>query len=245
MSDIAFSVVIPAFNAADTIEQAIRSVLEQSIGNLEILVVDDGSADATGRIIRNLQAADTRVRPFFLEQNKGVANARNIATQRARGRYIAFLDADDIWYREKLEKQHERLVGGAKVVTCGYVRVYGDGAEKAVIPPERISFDDMLKTNHIGNLTGVYDSHCLGKFYQKPIGHEDYLMWLQILRTGCGAECVPEVLARYRASGRGLSGNRLRSAIWTWKIHREELAQPYFPSVRRFLSYAKHAAKKR
>lgn len=244
MAEPGFSVVMPAYNAAATIERAVRSVTGQTDPDFELIVIDDGSRDATTTVVQQLADRDPRIRLIALAVNGGVAAARNVGIDAARGRYLAFLDADDYWLPDKLRMQRDAFGHGAAVVFAAYYRENGTG-RKVVGVPERIAFKQLLRGNCIGNLTGAYDCRVLGKFHQQRIGHEDYLMWLETLRQGGAATGIQTPLAVYSDGTTSLSSNLLRSAMWTWRIYRQHLGLPMPTSLRCFLAYLHGAVSKR
>lgn len=244
MGDATFSVVMPAYNGAATIARAIDSVLAQTDPDWELLVVDDGSRDATRVIVAAHAAREPRVRLLALARNGGVAAARNAGIDAAGGRYIAFLDADDHWLPAKLALQRQAFADGATVVFGSYFR---DGAHgrRLVSARARVDFRRLLRGNCIGNLTGAYDGERLGRFHQQAIGHEDYLMWLEIVRTAGVAVGIAEPLAVYSEGGASLSSNLWRSARWTWAIQRRHLKLPLPVALACFGRYLVGAVGKR
>lgn len=174
---------MPAYNSQATIKESIASVLNQTYQNFELIIINDNSSDATLSIITNF-CHDKRILVINNENNMGVAQSRNRGLEMASGEIIAFLDSDDIWYPNKLEEQYNCFLSGHKIV-CSYYDVIdseGDiiGTRHA---PTLVTFEKMLKSNFIGNLTGAYASSFFGKCYQKNIGHEDYIMWLELVKN--------------------------------------------------------------
>ncbi|WP_323903686.1 glycosyltransferase family 2 protein [Aeromonas hydrophila] len=217
------SIIMPAYNAERFIRESINSVLAQTYNDWHLYVVDDASTDGTAAIVKKIK--DHRVEYIFLERNGGVANARNIAIEKAQGKYITFLDSDDLWEVNKLEIQVLLLEKGYDVVCGNYAIFLTDSNHPTAIRtslPE-FNYHDMLSCNRIGNLTGIYNRNSLGKFYQEHCGHEDYLMWLSVMKAAKKAACVQEVIARYRVSAGSLSGNKLVAAKWQWHIYRGKL----------------------
>ena len=235
------SIVMPAYNAGKFIRESINSVLTQTYNDWRLYIVDDASTDETAAIIKQIQ--DDRIEYILLEQNGGVANARNIAIEKAQGKYIAFLDSDDLWEKDKLEKQIALLEHGYDVVCGNYSTFMTDSKNHISIRTSPIEFNyhDMLSFNRIGNLTGVYNRSSLGKFYQEHCGHEDYLMWLSIMKAAKKATCVQDVIARYRLSESSLSGNKLVAAKWQWHIYRDKLLLSLPYSLYYWLRYASTA----
>ena len=207
------SVVMPAYNAAATISDSIQSILAQSYPALELIIVNDGSSDQTASIVSRC-SGDQRLRYFENEANKGVAEARNLGIREARGAYIAFCDADDQWLPEKLELQLAAMCKyGVHICGTNCVRVAEDGRVRTTHYEGIITFDDMLVRNYIVNSSGIYNVRVLGKHFQRSIRHEDYDMWLRLMRTG-NAVVLPENLVKYRVAHDSMSGNKLKSILW-------------------------------
>lgn len=225
------SVIMPAYNAQATLADSAHSVLKQTHRHLELLIINDRSTDNTAQIMESLAQLDPRIRLIHRDSNGGVAQARNAGIDLAKGKYIAFLDSDDLWMPHKLEKQLE-LMQTQQCLACtsAYYRFSQAGQWISTSrPPPSTNYRQLLKGNVIGNLTGIYDCESLGKIYQQPIRHEDYLMWLQIIRKAGSVCAAPEPLAAYRVGHASLSSNKLKSVQWTWDIYRQHLglSTPY------------------
>ena len=243
------SVVMPAYNAESTIRQSMQSALAQSHAQIELVVVDDRSTDSTRSIITAIAAEDARVVPILLEVNAGVAAARNAGIEAARGDYIAFLDSDDLWRREKLEIQLAAMrQSGARIAYSCYTRIDATGKQLSIVnPPPAVDYTAMLKSNRIGNLTGIYD-RSLGDARFRRIGHEDYAFWLEMVRRAGHAVRAgrsDEPLADYLVRPGSLSSDKLKAARWQWKIYREVEQIGAIRSCWYFANYVKNAAMKR
>lgn len=217
------SVVMPAYNAERYIARSIASVLEQTYRQLELVVIDDHSTDGTLALADAVARTDSRVRVVRLPCNGGVAAARNAGISAARGDYIAFLDSDDWWHPAKLDRQVALLKGGARISYACYQRVAEDGTVLATVtPPAAVSHADMLKSNHIGNLTGIYDRR-LGDLSFRRIGHEDYVFWLEMVRRAGRAHRVEDTqpLAGYLVRKGSVSSDKLKAMRWQWHIYRQ------------------------
>ena len=220
------SVIMPAYNCGNFIAQAIQSVINQSIPDWELLVVDDCSTDDTVEVVRRLAAQDARVRFASLSQNGGPAEARNMAMRRASGRYVAFLDSDDLWEADKLEKQiafMERT--GAKFSATAYDQIDESGKPLSTVclPPHRTSYRKMLLlSNPIGNSTVMYDQQALGRFEVPPIRRRnDFALWLRILKKTPCCMGMDDILTHYRVRGSSVSSNKLAQARYHWQLYRE------------------------
>lgn len=231
------SIIMPAFNASDFVRGSIQSVLNQTYCHWKLYIINDCSTDNTKAILAEFK--DPRIVFLNTPVNSGVAEARNIGIAKAQGKYIAFLDSDDLWVETKLEKQLDFLENGNDVV-CSYYSTFSCSLDKPLstrLFPLNITYQDMLVSNKVGNLTGIYNQHKLGKFFQKKIGHEDYVMWLEIIKSAGQAKSVPEVLAFYRVSASSLSGNKFKASLWQWDIYRKHLQFGVLKSAYYWLRY--------
>ena len=239
---------MPAWNAAGTIARSIESVLAQRHAQFELLVVDDGSTDATARLVDGYAATDARVRLIRQPANGGVAAARNAGIAAARGEYVAFLDSDDWWHPLKLERQLAQMrSANAQVSYCSYQRVAEDGRVLSlVVPPREVTHAQMLHSNFIGNLTGMY-ARSLGDGEFLRIGHEDYVFWLQMVRRAGRAVRVEHdgPLAFYLVREGSVSSNKWRAARWQWRIYREVEGLSRVRATACMLHYLGHALAKR
>ena len=206
-----------------------------------MIIIDDCSTDGSINIIEKYLKKDMRIRLIRLEKNSGAALARNKGIKEAKGRYIAFLDADDLWLPEKLDKQIQLMKKeGIHLCYSSYYVINEKGSEIGVfITKKEATYRELLKTCFIGNLTAVYDTSNLGKKYMEPIPiHQDYTLWLKILREGAPAKGILEPLAKYRLRYGSISSNKIRAAIWTWGIYRNIEKLSLLESIYYFLNYS-------
>jgi teichuronic acid biosynthesis glycosyltransferase TuaG len=240
------SVIIPVYNAFDVIEQSVMSVLNQSLHEIEIIIVDDCSSDCTIQIIENLQSKDDRITLVKNETNEGVANTRNKGIANARGKYIAFLDSDDIWHPLKLQIQLECLERtGADICYSSYRFIDNQGIAigSEYIVPLSVDYRGLLRENVIGCSTAVIRAEALRGFYmKKEYSHEDYVLWLELLRAGKKAVGVEQVLVDYRTGGR--SSDKLQAAKNRWIVYRKSQGLSLAVSLFYFSSYVFRAIKK-
>lgn len=242
------SVVIPAYNCERTIRASVESALDQTYKMLEVLIVDDASTDNTGTVLKDLATEDTRIKIFFLEKNGGVAEARNRLFTEAKGEYIAFLDADDIWEAEKIEKQIALLETSGSDFTYSSYSFMDKGSleigKPKIVPPTCI-MKDILKENFI-LCSSVMMKASLGKKYKMDgsYSHEDMVYWLTLFQGGCKAVGDPEVLVRYRIYEQNRSGNKKKAAKDRWIVYRKFLKMNVFVSFGYFVVYALHGFKK-
>lgn len=220
------SVIMPTYNCANYISESIESVIAQTETNWEIQIVDDCSTDNTQEILKKyLKRYPDKIHYYRLPKNSGPAVARTEAIKRASGKYIAFLDSDDLWYPEKLEKQIAFMkLTGAKFSCTAYEQMDSSGKKlnRALIPPKMVSYDKCIKlANPIGNLTVMYNQEELGKFVVPTIKkRNDFALWLQILKRTSYCYGMQEVLGVYRIGRKGsVSHNKLRQAKYHWQLY--------------------------
>lgn len=225
-SNMLVSVIIPSYNSENYIKRAVSSVLGQTYDNLEIIVIRNG-----GRPLPYL-GNSPKIRIIDLDENQGVSNARNIGIQEARGEYIALLDADDYWDKEKLELQmrvirkYTRADMAPGICFTGrrlYYETDGHIKKGKYVGCEKtVTYHDLLKTNQI-NCSSVVIRKDLALKHPFPDGkkmHEDYAVWLDILREGEYALGINRPLLLYRVSPGSKSGNKFRSAVMTYNVYR-------------------------
>lgn len=247
------SVIMPAYNAEKYIEESIASVLNQSYQNLELLVTDDCSLDGTQRIIEELASHDRRVRYFRLNKNSGAAVARNNSLKNTRGRYIAFLDADDVWLESKLELQLAFMkANGSAFSFTGYSIYYGNGRfDEKVIDSntlEKIARKDLLKKScTVGCSTVMLDKEKLPAIEMVNIRTgQDYALWLMLLReSGHVAHNLKKRLTGYRVREDSISRNKFAKSKRQWQIYREIEKISLLPSLYFMFFYARNAVFRR
>jgi len=218
------TVITPAYNAAARVGETIRSVQAQSLGDWEMLIADDASEDATAALVEEAARADPRITLIRCAANGGSGAARNAALSRAKGRYIAFLDSDDLWLPEKLARQTAFMVdSGCALSYTAFRRISADGQRtgRLIHVPDRLTYQTLLKNTAIATLTAMVDSRQTGPLTMSTARRDDYILWLSLLRRGFVARGLNEDLARYRAVAGSLSSRPGRSAAWTWRVYRE------------------------
>ena len=218
------SIIMPAFNSSRFIAKSIDSVHNQTYQDWELLVVDDASTDDTPSIVRHFQSRDARIKLIRLEENSGAAKARNTALEEAKGRYFAFLDSDDLWTSEKLEIQLSFMKKHESAFTYGYyARIDEEGTltGKIVQAPTNMGYHRLLTGNDIGCLTVMIDTNVVGSIEFPPVRvHQDWAMWLALLRNGIKATCIPQVLGSYRLSTGSISRSKMKTLKAKWIIYR-------------------------
>jgi teichuronic acid biosynthesis glycosyltransferase TuaG len=242
------SVIIPTYNCAGTIRQAVHSAQNQTYKNSEIFILDDGSTDETLRIAKALAKDDNRIRVFQNQQNLGVALTRNKGFDLAEGNFIAVLDSDDIWEPDKLQEQIALL----EKTDCGFCYTSYSCVDSAGIVigsehiiPESCTFTDLLKENVICCSSVVLKKELIEKHkMSNDYFHEDFVFWLELLKDGYKACGCPQPLVKYRVSQHGRSHNKLSAAKNRWLVYRNYLHLPFFPSLYYFCVYAANGIKK-
>lgn len=235
------SIVMPAYNAAAFISESIRSVQEQTHQNWELLVIDDASQDNTLEIVQAMVAHDDRIRLHPLPTNQGAGFARNIGIKASEGEYICFLDADDLWKPEKLQKQLDFMnKHDVQVCYSSYELINEDGnrLKKMIRALEDLPFNKLLKANYVGNLTGIYHAKELGKIYCPLIRkRQDWGLWLLAVKKAGKAKGIQEPLAYYRMRKHSISGNKWEMLGYNYKVYRKVLGFSSFKSGFRMLLF--------
>ena len=236
------SVITPCHNSQAFITDTIESVRSQTYQNWEMLIVDDCSTDNSASIIQEYCTKDNRIHYLKTAQPSGSpVIPRNIGIKTAKGRYIAFLDSDDCWLRTKLEDQIPLFEDdNVAIVFTNYEKIASSGERKGrkIIAPATVCYRDLLKGNCIGCLTAIYDTAKTGKVYFQDVGHEDYALWLSILRSGYIAKNSETIGALYRVVEGSLSSNKLEDLKWTWHILRDMERLSCSNSLYYFANYA-------
>lgn len=239
MNEVLVSVIIPAYNCANFISQTLDSALAQDVP-MEILVIDDCSRDALDQVMEQYRQYP-QIRYLKNERNLGVAQTRNKGVALARGKYIAFLDADDYWAPDKLKKQLA-LIQEKDTVICSTARelMNPDGTLTGYIIPVKTEFDfrDLLRQNQINCSSVLIKTEVAKEFpMHHDDGHEDYIMWLEVLQKYGKGCAINEPLLKYRISTTGKSGSKWNSAKMTYRTYRY-MGFGFFRSAFYFACYA-------
>ena len=219
------SIITPSYNSSKFIAQTIESVLSQTYDNWEMIIVDDVSPDNSNEIIEKYVQRDSRIKLIELEKNSGPAVARNRAIEEASGRYIAFLDADDLWMSDKLQKQIDFMkTHNYELTYTAYETMSEDGVNLhfTITPPKKLNYQELLKANKIGCLSAIYDSKRIGKVYMPLIKkRQDYGLWLRVLKKVDYAYGMDEVLGCYRIMSNSVSSNKLDLLKYNYRLFKE------------------------
>ena len=247
MKDGLVSIIVPAYKAARFIDDTVQSVLSQTYGDWEMLVADDCSPDDTRARVAAWSQRDARIRLIALERNGGPAAARNAAIAQAQGRWLAFLDSDDMWLPVKLERclahaaQHR-----AALVFTGYRRITHDGSRTGnyIGVPATLTYRELLGNTAIATSTVLVDRQLAGDIRMERVYYDDFVCWLSILKRGHVARGLDEDLMRYRVVSQSVSRNKGRSAGEVWKTYRGVERLGLVPAAWHFSRYALNAVRK-
>lgn len=243
------SIIMPLYNAADFVKETIESVLAQTYQNWELLITNDCSTDHSVQIVRSFD--DLRIKLFHNEKNSGAATTRNTSIAQASGRWIAFLDSDDLWDKEKLEKHLDFMVQKNAALSMTHYRIMnGEGEIVKEFCPEKeyYVYKDVLKQCTLSCSTVIYDAQKLGKVLMPQAEkREDLAYWLLLMRDGEKAWCLPELLTTYKVHANSVSSNKGKMIKYQWRVYRRNerigfVASSYYLAnwaIRGFLKYRK------
>ncbi len=245
------SIIVPVYNAGAYIRETISMVAAQTYGNWELLLVDDGSEDDSREKIReSMESGDARIRLIEKQQNEGAARARNTGIEASKGRYVAFLDADDLWMPDKLEKE----LAFTKQKQAAFVfTAYEFGDEdakrtgKVVNVPPSLTYFKALSRTVIFTTTVMLDTERTGRelIRMPEVKSEDTATWWKILKNGFTAYGLNEVLAVYRRPARSLSSNKLEAIRRIWNLYRKQEKLSLWYSVYNLFFWAVRATMRR
>ena len=243
------SIIVPCYNMENFITDTIMSVKRQTFLNWELLIVDDVSTDKTISVIEPFCKEDPRIQLAIKEKHTGIASSRNLAINKAKGRFLAFLDADDVWHPEKLEQQL-KFMQEQKVGFCyssyDLIDETGKPIEKIIKTAGTLTHKDYLRNTIIGCSTVMVDTDIVGQVTVPDFRtSEDTATWLDILKKGFKAYAIKEPLTSYRIREKSASSNKLKAAADLWKVYRKHEKMSFLKTVYYFFCYAFNAIKKR
>lgn len=217
------SIITPMYNSEKYISEMIESVINQSYSNWELIIVDDSSIDTSCSIVENYILKNNKIKLIKQKTNNGPAEARNIGIRNSKGKYIAFLDSDDLWHKEKLKIQIKFMTENNIALTCTSYEIVSYNLKSSYgkfIVPSKITYKDMLKKNYFS-----CDTVVINKDYMKNINmesfekHEDYITWLKYLKEVNLAYGISDVLAYYRISDNTRSSSKKNNIIPLYKVY--------------------------
>ena len=249
MNEPLVSIITPVYNAERFLSETIKSVKEQTYKNWELLLVDDCSKDNSAKIIKEFNRTDDRIKYIKLEKNSGASISRNTGIKNAKGRFIAFVDSDDLWEPEKLEIQISYMLEknlGFTFTSYRYMKENGVKTNKVAKAPFKINYNGLLKNTIIGCSTVVIDKDIIGEFEMPLVKRgQDTATWLQILRNEKYAYGIQKDLVNYRLVGDSLSSNKIKALKRTWNTYRNVEKLNIFKCSYVFCFYVYNAIKKR
>ena len=234
------SIITPTYNSENYVKQTIESIQAQTFTNWELLITDDKSTDKTIEIIKKIKKEDNRIKLFFHSSNLGPGIARNNSISKAKSRFIAFCDSDDLWLPSKLEKQINFMLSNRISFCYTSYSIIDDNLKiiNEIKSPSKLTYDQLLKNNYIGCLTVVYDQHLLGKILMPEIRlRQDWGMWLKILKKIRVSYGLTENLALYRKRSNSISNNKLKLVKYNWLVYNKVLKYNKCKSLFMFLKF--------
>lgn len=243
ITDGLVSIITPAYQAARFIGETIRSVRAQTYINWELLIIDDRSSDDTCDIVERVATDDSRVKLSRHSTNRGPVEARDTALTLSNGQYVAFLDSDDLWMPQKLERQLAYMRSRKAAISfTRFRRMSEDGSHVGrLIPiPKTLSYGQLLRNTAMATSTVVIDRAITGPFRMTRTACDDYALWLEIVRRGYQSHGLDEDLMRYRVVASSFSRNKRKYALKVWRTYRDiGLTLPHAAWC--FANYAGHA----
>lgn len=251
MEEDMVSIITPVYKCEKLIEETIKCVLNQTYKNWEWLLVDDCTPDNSAEIIKKYQEKDNRIKYFKLNENSGAAIARNKALSESRGRFVAYLDADDLWRNNKLEKQVSFMKENEYAFSCtDYEKIdeNGNSLNKIVTIPKEVTYELFLRNTIIQTVGVMVDTKLTGKEIIKMPNirrRQDAATWCQLLKNGFNCYECPENLSYYRVVSNSLSSNKFKAVKMNWYWYRKIEKLPFWKACYCFVGYAWNACKKR
>ena len=241
------SIIMPVFNSA-SVELSIAGVLMQTYKHFELIIIDDCSNEETVNILLHLSSTDSRISLIRNNKNEGAGICRNIGLRAAKYDFVAFCDSDDVWAQNKLEIQLAEMIKVNAPICCtAYVKKHYISHKKSasIIPPKRITHNDLLKSCSIGMSTSVVNRKITGYFEMpRTRRRQDFGMWLQLTRKGNWALGLDISLVEYSYGNNSVSSNKLMAAYYHWKTVRANSDISLLVMVGYFCSYALNGVKK-
>jgi glycosyltransferase involved in cell wall biosynthesis len=227
------SIIVPVYNCEEFLDECIQSVLDQTFKNWELILINDCSTDSSNEIINKYVVSDTRIKVYSFNKNVGAGIVRNKGIEISEKRFIAFLDSDDYWHRDKLKKQLEYMINNN--IEFSYTNFIEldkrDKPFKIILPPKEVNPFSLLFNNYIKTLTAIYDTKRIGKIFMPDYRkRQDWGLWFNILNKTGKAYCLPEPLAYYRTSNVSLSNNKFQLLKENFNFYRFFLLKNYVTS---------------
>lgn len=243
------SIIMPCYNAQQFIAESIDSVLAQTYHDWELVVTDDKSSDHTPEIVQRYCEKDPRIKLYLPGIHQGIAQTRNHSLSKACGRFVAFLDNDDMWTPTKLEHQVQFMLDNDLAFCYGnYELLNEDGSKtgKTIRHAGIINYRKYLCNTIIGSGTVMIDTEKTGSLIM-PLNEtsDDMALWCHLLKNGFNAHPINETILQYRVRSNSASSNKIKAAQDVWKVYRNQEKLSFFKAIWCFLGYAYHSIKKR
>ena len=212
------SIILPNFNSSEFILSTIKSIKNQTYTNWKLIIIDDCSNAKTKKILKKFNN-NKKIKIFWLKKNRGAAYCRNLAIKKSRSKYLAFLDSDDVWEKNKLKLQLKFMEKNNYCFTYTYYKTFGLKSKK-VKTPKKFNFDDFTKNTSIATSTMILKRDIIKNIrFTKTLICEDYFFKCKILKKIKYAYCLKNYLTRYRIRQNSLQKNMLKNFLWIWKIN--------------------------
>lgn len=239
------SIITPAYNSKNTIRETYKSVMSQTFSDWEWIVVDDGSNDGSFSLIKEFESSDPRIHAYQNEKNSGSSVARNVGLKHASGRYITFLDSDDVLDPNYLECQLEFIKNNGPLISAGYRRKTKHTCTDFFVPDE-VDYKKALKGNPLSCLTTMYDREAVGEVYfpEDLMKCEDYVFWLEILKRGITARGNPVIMATYNILEGSKSSNKFGLIKYMYFVYHKTQVINWFKSCIYVIRWAFYGKKK-
>ena len=242
-----FSIIVPCYNAASTVERTLLSVSQQTFKDFEVIVINDGSEDLSLQLINNFISKDPRIKLLNLTQNQGLSHARNLGLDYSSGKYICFLDSDDWWPSNKLEVFKKHFNKGYDFLFSDYTRVYENTKKEVYVKVKKeIKYEDLLMFNPIPLSTVAFNSEKLGMIKFRDIElSEDWIYWLDLFKNKIRPLGINKNLMFYNVVPNSLSSNKLKMISRTWYVYRHYQGVSFLRASFYLVGYILNAIKKR
>lgn len=242
------SILLPVYNSERYVNRTITSVLQQSMADFELIIIDDGSTDNTQTLLQNWAMKDSRIQFIENDCNMGVAEVRNKGIALAQGDYVCFIDSDDTWHSDKLESQLAFMKQNHSDFSCtAYTMVNEEGKfiKNRMIPKQSIQLEDLLKENYICCSTVMLKTNIAKQYNMNgSYTHEDYVYWLELIQSGATGTVLNQILTHYRLAQTSRSANKGKAAQGRWQVYRTYMQFGIIKSGRYFVQYALNGIKK-
>ena len=237
------SIILPNFNSAEHISSTIKSIKNQSCKNWNLIIIDDGSNYETRKIL-NKHKNNKKIKIFWLKKNKGAAYCRNLAISKSKSKYIAFIDSDDVWEKNKLKLQLKYMEKNNYDMTYTYYKTFGLRSKK-IKPPFRFNFADFTKNTSIATSTMMLKRQLTkGVKFTNTVICEDYFFKCKILKKIKYAFCLKNYLTKYRVRKKSMQSNRIKNFIWIWKINHKYNKFNFFKNLNSLFFISLNSIKK-